>query len=113
MIERGAHINAVGAILPSRAELSSDVVERCTQIVSDSPAQAEKLSHELIGALGSDPQKWNAVGFLGELVTSEGRRRSADDLTLLKSLGTGVLDLSVGIEVYRRIVPLGEGTVPK
>jgi len=28
-------------------------------------------------------------------------------LTLLKSLGTGVLDLSVGIEVYRKVVNAG------
>ena len=111
MIERGTHINAVGAILPGRAELAADVVGRCTQIVSDSPPQAQKLSQELIGAFGSDPEKWKAVFFLGELVTSAGARRNADDLTLLKSLGTGVLDLSVGIEVYRRVVPLslGEG----
>jgi len=114
MIERGTHINAVGAILPGRAELSSDVVARCTQIVSDSPAQAQKLSQELIGVLGSDPDKWNTVGFLGELVTSGGERRSADDLTLLKSLGTGVLDLSVGIEIYKRVasLPLGEAAIP-
>jgi len=114
MIERGTHINAVGAILPGRAELSSDVVARCTQIVSDSPAQAQKLSQELIGVLGSDPDKWNTVGFLGELVTSGGERRNADDLTLLKSLGTGVLDLSVGIEIYKRVasLPLGEAAIP-
>ena len=114
MIERGAHINAVGAILPGRAEVAADVVGRCTQIVSDSPPQAQKLSQELIGAFGSDPEKWKDVFFLGELVTSVGSRRSTDDLTLLKSLGTGVLDLSLGLEVYRRVapLPLGEAAVP-
>src|SRR5437867_3919054 len=115
MIQRGTHINAVGAILPGRAELSSDVIVRCTQIVSDSPPQAQKLSQELIAVFGSDPDKWNAVGFLGELVISAGKRSSGDDLTLLKSLGTGVLDLSLGIEIYRRVapLPLGEGAVSK
>ena len=34
---------------------------------------------------------------LGHLVEAKQRRRADDDLTLLKSLGTGVLDLSVGI----------------
>ena len=115
MIQRGTHINAVGAILPGRAELSSDVIVRCTQIVSDSPPQAQKLSQELIAVFGSDPDKWNAVGFLGELVISAGKRSGGDDLTLLKSLGTGVLDLSVGIEIYRRVAPLpvGEGGASK
>jgi ornithine cyclodeaminase len=103
MIERGAHINAVGAILPGRAELAPDVVPRCTQIVCDSPTQAQKLSTELIDHFKSNPHEWNRVGSLAELVVSNQIRRSADDLTLLKLLGTGVLDLSVGIEVYQRI----------
>jgi ornithine cyclodeaminase len=95
MVRRGTHINAVGAILPGRAELSPDVVARCTQIVSDSPANARKVSSELEG-------HFDRVRSLGELVDARGTRRTADDLTLLKSLGTGVLDLAVGIEVYRK-----------
>ena len=96
MIARGAHINAVGAILPGRAELAPDVLPRCTRIVSDSPAQAQKLSQELMGQ--------NKVESLAELVATKRKRNNDDDLTLMKSLGTGVLDLSVGIEVYKRVV---------
>jgi len=107
MIARGAHINAVGAILPGRAEVASDVLSRCTQIVSDSPAQAQKLSSELISHLGANPRNWSRVHSLGHLVEAKQRRRADDDLTLLKSLGTGVLDLSVGIEVYRKVVNAG------
>ena len=107
MVARGAHINAVGAILPGRAEVASDVVSRCTQIVSDSPPQAQKLSSELIGQLGANPRNWARVQSLGHLVQAQQRRRADDDLTLLKSLGTGVLDLSVGIDVYRKVVNAG------
>lgn len=95
MITRGAHINAVGAILPGRAELAPDVLPRCARIVSDSPAQAQKLSQELMGQ--------NRVESLADLVATQRKRSNDDDLTLLKSLGTGVLDLSVGIEVYKRV----------
>jgi len=109
MIARGAHINAVGAILPGRAEVASDVVARCTQIVSDSPPQAQKLSSELIGQLGANPRNWSRVQSLGHLVEAKQRRRTADDLTLLKSLGTGVLDLSIGSDVYRKVVNTGAG----
>src|SRR5207249_43468 len=35
MIARGAHVNAIGAIVPSRAEIARDVLERCGQIVVD------------------------------------------------------------------------------
>src|SRR5437667_2155229 len=44
MITAGAHINAIGAIVPSRAELARDVLERCGQIVVDNVTQAQKLS---------------------------------------------------------------------
>ena len=71
------------------------------------PAQAQKLSSELIGHLGANPRNWSRVHSLGHLVEAKQRRRADDDLTLLKSLGTGVLDLSVGIEVYRKVVNAG------
>jgi len=57
----------------------------------------------LIEGLGSDPDKWENVQSLGELVIARGSRDSDDDLTLLKSLGTGVLDLSLGIEIFQRV----------
>src|SRR5438045_3089231 len=48
MIARGAHINAVGAIVPSRAEVARNVLERSSKIVVDSVPQAQKLSRELM-----------------------------------------------------------------
>src|SRR3989475_7694780 len=36
MIARSAHVNAIGAIVPSRAEIARDVLENCYRIVVDS-----------------------------------------------------------------------------
>ncbi len=36
LVQPGAHINSVGAIVPSRAEISQDVLARSTRIVTDS-----------------------------------------------------------------------------
>jgi ornithine cyclodeaminase len=109
MIERGAHINAVGAIVPSRAELSLDVLARSTQIVVDSIPQAQKLSRELREFCGPDPAQWSKVRSLASLVASRCSRASTDDLTLFKSLGMGISDLSLGIELYRKAVDSGLG----
>lgn len=108
MVAAGTHINAVGAILPGRAEIAADVVSRCTVLASDSPAQAQKLSTELISHLGADPDNWSAVQSLGAIVEARRKRKPSDDLTLMKGLGTGVLDLSVGIEIYRKFVGRGK-----
>lgn len=109
MIKRGTHINAIGAIVPSRAELAGDVIARSTQIVSDSIPQAQKLSRELIEYFGSDTAKWGTVRSLASVVSSQLTRTSTDDLTLFKSLGTGISDLSLGIELFRKADEAGIG----
>jgi|HubBroStandDraft_6_1064221.scaffolds.fasta_scaffold348401_2 alanine dehydrogenase len=109
MLDFGTHINAVGAIVPSRAEVAADVLTRSTAIVADSIPQAQKLSREMIEFFGPDPARWTSVTSLAALVASGRTRRSADDLTLFKSLGMGISDLSLGIELYHRASQRGLG----
>ena len=109
MLDRGTHINAVGAIVPSRAELAQDVLARSTAVVADSIPQAQKLSREMIEFFGPDPAAWNNVTSLAALVASGRKRTEADDLTVFKSLGMGISDLSLGIELYRRARERGLG----
>jgi ornithine cyclodeaminase len=109
MLARGAHLNAVGAIVPTGAEVAGDVLARCTRIVADSPEQARRLSRELIEFYGDDAAGWETVRRLADLVANGAHRTAADDLTLFKSLGMGVSDLSLGIEVYKTACRTGAG----
>jgi alanine dehydrogenase len=109
MVDRGVHLNSVGAIVPSRAEISSDVLARSTQIVTDSIPQAQKLSRELIEFFGITPGPWGAVRSLANVVASRYARSASDDLTLFKPLGVGISDLSLGIALYNRALALGLG----
>ncbi len=110
MIASGAHINAIGAIVPSRAEVSRDVLERCSQIVVDSLPQAQKLSRELIEFFGpADQDGWKRVKSLAELVATREARKPSADLTLFKSLGMGISDVSLGMELYREARARGLG----
>jgi len=107
-LARGTHINAIGAITPERAELAADVLPRCGLVVADSVAAAQRLSRELqehVGAHGD----WAAVRPLCELVAAGAPRPPGADLTLLKAMGSGVADVSVGIEVLRRAEAVGRG----
>ena len=61
MIAQGAHINSIGAILPTRAEVAADVLPRCDQVVVDSQPQARKLSRELMEYFGSGEGHWEQV----------------------------------------------------
>jgi len=110
MLARGAHINAIGAIAPTRVEVTRDVLERCSQIVVDSLPQARKLSRELIDFFGApDEEGWKRVKSLADLVAAGEARQPSDHLTLFKSLGMGISDVSLGIELYREARVRGLG----
>ena len=110
MVQRGAHINSVGAIVPSRAEVSQDILARSTQMVTDSVPQAQKLSREMIEFFGQEPNNWASVQPLCSVVAEQRSRAASDDLTLFKALGVGISDLSLGIELYRQALISGLGT---
>ena len=110
MIAKGAHINAIGAIVPSRAEIAGDVLERCSHIVVDSVPQAQKLSRELMDFFGAaDQEGWEQVRSLADLVAAGESRGASDNLTVFKSLGMGISDLALGIELYRKARAEGVG----
>jgi ornithine cyclodeaminase len=110
MVARGAHVNAVGAIVPSRAEIARDVLQRCDRVVVDSLPQAQKLSRELIDFFGApDGEGWKRVTSLAQLVAAREPRDPKDDVTLFKSLGMGISDLALGMEIYRKALESGLG----
>jgi ornithine cyclodeaminase len=104
MLTRGAHVNTVGAIVPSRAELAADVLARADVIVADSVPQARKLSRELMDYIGDDSAGWARVRSLASIVEARAPRPPAADLTVFKALGMGISDLALGIELYRKAV---------
>jgi ornithine cyclodeaminase len=110
MIDRGTHVNAMGAIVPSRAEIAQNVLARCSRIVVDSLPQAQKLSKELIDFIGPpDREGWKQVMSLAELVAARKSRAAGADITLFKSLGMGISDLALGMQLYRKARELGVG----
>jgi ornithine cyclodeaminase len=110
MIGVGAHVNAIGAIVPSRAEIAANVLPRCSRIVVDSVAQAQKLSKELIEFIGPpDHVGWKQVISLSELVAARESREVGDDITLFKSLGMGISDLALGMRLYQKACEVGIG----
>lgn len=109
MVQAAAHINSIGAIEPARAEISQDVLARATQVVTDSVAQAQKLSREMIEYFGGVSNDWSTVRPLANVVAERLTRKDSDDLTVFKALGVGISDLSLGVDVYRRAIEQGKG----
>jgi len=108
-LPRGVHINAVGAVTPERAEFAPGLLERVDVIAADSVAQVRKLSRECIEAFGDDEAAWARLQPLCRLVADGFRRPAEADLTVFKAMGTGISDLSLGVELLHRARAKGLG----
>jgi len=108
MLARGAHLNAVGAILPANAEFHQDVFERVSWIAVDDIPNLQRGSREFMERFGKS-NDWSAVQPIGDVI-AQGRKRPAGcDVTLFKAMGMGLSDLSVALMALERARAQGTG----
>ncbi|MFJ2210863.1 ornithine cyclodeaminase family protein [Streptomyces sp. NPDC101062] len=107
----GAHINAVGAVFPSRRELTSALVARST-VFTDSRDSALAEAGDLLvpireGLIGEEHLRAE----IGEVLLGTVRgRTSAREITVFASLGLAVQDVVAARSVLRRARAEGAGT---
>ena len=99
----GAHVNAVGSSIPTTRELDATTVSAAA-LFADSRESLVNESGDYLFAVeeaGIGPDHVRAE--LGEVLTgSREGRRSAEELTVFKSLGLAVEDLAATEHVYAR-----------
>jgi len=112
MLERGTHLNAVGAIASDREEFAQDVFDRATRVAVDNLPGVQQLSREFMTRYGS--RGWSEVMPLSKVIASGRRRVDSDDISLFKAMGMGISDLALGAEVVKRARDRGVGrTLPQ
>jgi ornithine cyclodeaminase/alanine dehydrogenase-like protein (mu-crystallin family) len=108
----GAHVNAVGSSIPTTRELDAATVSAAA-LFADSRESLVNESGDYLFAVeeaGIGPDHVRAE--LGEVLTgSREGRRSAEELTVFKSLGLAVEDLAAAEHVYARARAAGAGAV--
>ncbi|NQV56298.1 MAG: ornithine cyclodeaminase family protein [Rhodospirillales bacterium] len=102
MATKGAHINAVGAIQPNRAEFTADIFPRCASIAVDTLAGVQSLSREFMDYFGAGSEPWDRVAPISQLIKAGAPRSGDADLTLFKAMGMGLSDIAVGAEILKR-----------
>jgi ornithine cyclodeaminase len=107
VLEKGAHLNAVGAIAPDREEFAQDVFARATLVAVDNLPGVQQLSREFMARYASSG--WEEVLPLSRLIASGRRRSGADDVSLFKAMGMGISDLALGAELLKRARERGAG----
>ena len=100
-----AHINAIGANFPQKRELDEEAVKRCGIIVVDSREQSRLEAGDLIEVLDEDSNAWAAVRELSDVVSGKLAGRTHDrQVTLFKSNGVAIEDITVAARVYEEAV---------
>ena len=110
-LEPGAHVNAVGSSIPTARELDAETVAAASLFADTRESMLNEGGDYLLAVseAGIGPDHIQAE--LGEvLVGAHAGRRSADELTVFKSLGIGVEDLAAAELVYARARESGAGT---
>ena len=109
----GTHVNAIGASLATSRELDSAAVAKARLYVDRRESTLNEGGDFLVpkgeGLIGDD----HIVGEVGELLLDPPRvvgRRSADEITLFKSLGLAIEDVAAARRIYDRAVAIGAGT---
>lgn len=107
MLEKGAHLNAVGAIAPDREEFAQDVFDRATRVAVDNLPGVQQLSREFMTRYAS--RGWDEVAPLSKVIAAGRRRSESDDISIFKAMGMGISDLALGAELVRKARELGLG----
>jgi ornithine cyclodeaminase/alanine dehydrogenase-like protein (mu-crystallin family) len=110
-LKPGVHINAVGANLATRRELDADVLT-AARVVVEYREQALQEAGDLVMAIEAGEASANDIAAdLGEVVTGRAPgRTSTEQLTVFKSIGVAIEDVSVGAYVYEKAVAENAGT---
>lgn len=107
MLAPGAHLNAVGAILPANAEFDQDLFDAADLVVVDDLENAKRGSRELQQRYGAEPQAWSAVQTLAQCIDRSPSRGSG--LSIFKGMGMGLSDLALASAAYERARETGRG----
>jgi ornithine cyclodeaminase len=96
-VQAGAHVNAIGAFTPEMQEVPQELVAGAKVVVDSREACMAEAGDILIPIRQGLISASHIYAELGELVTAQKPgRTSATEITLFKSVGNAVQDLSVG-----------------
>ena len=109
-IERGAHINAMGSNSLAKSEIDIEAINRATVIAVDSIDQSRIEAGDLLPAMERGIVTWESVIELGRIVAGQvPGRNSDDDITIFKSNGIALEDISTALRLYNLALERGVG----
>lgn len=107
----GTHINGIGSHAPATRELDTKTVQKSKVICDLVDACAVEAGDFIIPVEAGD-YSWDDIhGSLGDVITQKiSGRENNNELTLFKSVGLAIQDISVAFHVFKKSIEMGVGT---
>src|SRR6266542_1341463 len=106
-VKPGAHVISVGACRPTQREMDPALVARARLFVDSRSAALVESGDVVLGIQEGRFSAEHIVAEIGELVAGAAGRRSDTEVTIFKSLGLAVEDVTAADLAYRRAVDRG------
>ncbi len=109
-VKPGAHVISVGACRPTQREIDPALTARARLFVDSRDAALVESGDVVLGIQEGRFGPGHIVAEIGELVNGAAGRQNATEITIFKSLGMAVEDVTAADLAYRRAVERGIGT---
>jgi ornithine cyclodeaminase len=111
-VKPGCHINAIGSFTPQMQELPAETVSRALLVVDSREAAWAEAGDLIIARKRGLITEAIIHAEIGEIIAGGQRgRTSRDQVTLFKSVGNAVQDVSVGARILEEAKKQGLGTI--
>lgn len=108
-LQPGVHVNSVGTAKPDLREIDPETFRRSDIVAVDTRHGVFNEAGDAIAA--AEVCRPEDAFELCDIVTGKGPRRANDEqITLFKSVGTGIQDIALAADIYERAKMLGLGT---
>ena len=109
-VSKGAHVNGIGSHTPATRELDDKIVTSSRVVVDSMEANLKEAGDLLIPIAESRFAKDRIYAELADIVLGRKKgRESQEEITLFKSVGIAIEDISVASAVYERAKALNTG----
>jgi len=105
----GQHLNVAGSNWPQRREVDGETVSRAGLVVADDASAARVEAGDLLLAEADGMLDWARVHSLREVIAGTAKRSDPQEITLFKSVGLALEDITVGATVLERARSRGIG----
>lgn len=110
VLDEGTHLNVIGSNFLNKAEIDAATVRRADTIVCDSIEQCKLEAGDFVEALEEGAVEWSNMHDLAEVVAErETARKTADSITLFKSVGLALEDVALGAKLVELAAAEGLG----